>query len=894
LKYTFILYCLLFSSSLFAQPEPRREILINNGWSFLKNDSSAHSTNWEQVTIPHTWNIEDVMDDVPGYYRGVGVYKRQLQIDNTLNGKQLFLFFEGVNQVAEIFVNGKKAGNHVGGYAAFSVDITPFIKPGNGNEIIVKVDNRYNADIPPLSADFSFFGGIYRDVLLIAVETVHFSLNDFGSKGVFIITPSVTRSSASVVVKTTLTNKLHDKQKIKIVSSVTNKKGKKVGAAFSVQTVEQGADQSFSNTVIKIKDPHLWSPESPYLYTVTTEIRDAVSNRLLDIIKNPLGLRWFRFDSKNGFFLNDKPYKLIGSSRHQDYKGMGNAVPKKFATRDVELIKEMGGNFLRVAHYPQDPAILEACDRLGILASVEIPIVNEITESESFYNNCEDMQVEMIRQHFNHPSVIMWCYMNEVLLKPHYNDNKEKQKIYYANIARLAKRLDSITRKEDPFRYTMMAHHGDFIRYKEVGLIDIPMLVGWNLYSGWYGGDMSGFPAFLDQFHKAYPDKPMMVTEYGADADPRIRSNEPVRFDKSVEYATSFHQYYLDAMLRRPFVAAAMIWNLADFNSETREESMPHINNKGLLEWDRTPKDPYYYYKAMLQKTPFVKILGSSIRGAIADSATDISTQIIQVASNMEENNLMVNGKLFGNKKPNNGMVEWRIPLNNGINYIEIKARRKGEVLSDKKIIECSIAAYSLSASEDSFSQINILLGAKRSFINKDNELWQPDQVYRKGSWGHVGGKPFKLINNNRLPYGTDKNIKGTDDDPVYQTQQVGIEKYKIDAPKGEYELTLHFSELLGGTVKGLDYNLDSEDRIEPSGKRIFDVFVNNKMMLENFNITGQYGAASSVSKVVRLSVKDNNGIEIVFKPVEGDPILNALQLKRIIPNNQHEQTAIQ
>ena len=516
-----------------------KDQITSDGWSFLKNDSSAHSTNWEQVTIPHTWNIEDVMDDVPGYYRGVGVYKRQLQIDNTLNGKQLFLFFEGVNQVAEIFVNGKKAGNHVGGYAAFSVDITPFIKPGNGNEIIVKVDNRYNADIPPLSADFSFFGGIYRDVLLIAVETVHFSLNDFGSKGVFIITPSVTRSSASVVVKTTLTNKLHDKQKIKIVSSVTNKKGKKVGAAFSVQTVEQGADQSFSNTVIKIKDPHLWSPESPYLYTVTTEIRDAVSNRLLDIIKNPLGLRWFRFDSKNGFFLNDKPYKLIGSSRHQDYKGMGNAVPKKFATRDVELIKEMGGNFLRVAHYPQDPAILEACDRLGILASVEIPIVNEITESESFYNNCEDMQVEMIRQHFNHPSVIMWCYMNEVLLKPHFNNNKEKQKIYYANIARLAKRLDSITRKEDPFRYTMMAHHGDFIRYKEVGLIDIPMLVGWNLYSGWYGGDMSGFPAFLDQFHKAYPDKPMMVTEYGADADPRIWSNERVRFDKSVEYFTN-------------------------------------------------------------------------------------------------------------------------------------------------------------------------------------------------------------------------------------------------------------------------------------------------------------------------------------------------------------------
>lgn len=893
LKLIISLYFFLVAYTMYAQPIV---IPLNKDWQFttdklIINDNKNDTHNWQQIELPHTWNTDDVMDDTPGYYRGEGWYRKRLVADKTLKGKEVHLFFEGANQVTTVFVNGKKAGEHTGGYTAFSIPITSLLTWNNANEIVIKVDNSYNRNIPPLTADFTFYGGIYRDVSLVAVDPIHFSFNEQGSRDVFITTPQVNNKMASVKVRGVVADKGISSRIIKISTAVYDKKGKKIKEKISTIVTGAGTGKKFEQEITSIAHPRLWSPAEPYLYKVVTTIVDAKTGKTLDVIINPLGFRWFHFDAAKGFFLNGKPTKLIGASRHQDYKGMGNAVPDKLARRDVELIKEMGGNFLRVAHYPQDPSVLQACDELGIVASVEIPIVNEITESDSFYENCERMQVEMIRQNFNHPSVIMWCYMNEVLLKPQFNTDKGRQKIYFSNITKLARRLDSITRKEDPYRYTMMAHHGDFNRYRDVGLIDIPMIVGWNLYSGWYGGNLNDFPSFLDQFHKTYPGKPMMVTEYGADADPRIHSTNPVRFDKSVEYTTALHQYYLAAMMDRPFVAAAMIWNLADFNSETRTESMPHINNKGLLQWDRTPKDTYYYYKAMLAKKPFIKILGPSFRGAVADSATNVTHQTLQVAGNVEEVMLTVNGKQQERKRVINGIGEWKVPFQNGINNIEVKAQYNGIVVTDHQIIEYRLQPYQFINDVIPFRQLNILLGAKRYFTDSGNELWIPDQPYHEGSWGYTGGKAFKLSNNNRLPYGTDKNIKGTADDPIYQTQQTGIEKYNIDVPPGEYELTLYFSELMGGIVKGLEYNLADGDRIEPNGKRIFDIIVNGNQWLKNFNIAEQYGLAIAVEKIIKITVAGTGGIEIVFKPIEGEPVLNALKVKSITTTRQEADT---
>jgi beta-galactosidase len=481
--------------------------------------------------------------------------------------------------------------------------------------------------------------------------------------------------------------------------------------------------------------------------------------------------------------------------------------------------------------------------------------------------------------------------MNEVLLRPHYNNDKPKQEIYFAAITRLAKSLDSLTRAEDPYRYTMIAHHGDYKRYRENGLIDIPMVVGWNLYSGWYGPRMEDFPVFLDAFHKDYPQKPIVVSEYGADADPRISSTDPVRFDKSVEYATRLHQYYMGEMMKRPFVAGAMIWNLADFNSETRTESMPHVNNKGLMEWDRTPKAPYYYYKAILSKTPFVKIITTLPTAGIADENKGTCTRILQAASNLDIIELIFNGKKMVASHVINGIAEWEVPFHNGVNSIEIHATKNGREYTDRSMVSFRLQPFDLAEDKNSFSPINVLLGANRYFIDRDGQVWMPDQEYKKGNWGFIGGSVYKIANNNRLPYGSDKNIMGTYDDPIYQTQRTGIEKYKLDLPKGEYEMKFHFAELQGGLVKELPYNLSDPDRIEPKGKRIFNMHINGRLVLDNFDIAAQYGPSTAVVRTASVIVTDTNGIEISFMPIEGAPVLNALQVTRIDKDQKAKTT---
>lgn len=880
-------YLLYFVVFFTAKPADAQRMVLpfNKDWQFSKDNFSFNDTaaRWQKITLPHTWNIADVMDDEPGYYRGIGSYRKKFSVDSKFKGKDIYLFFEGANQESVIFINGKKAGEHTGGYTAFNINLTPFLHFDKENELLVKVDNSHNKNIPPLTADFTFYGGIYRDVFLIAVDPVHFSFNNNGSKNVFITMPSVSKEKAAVIIRGNISNTNNKTGKIKVVTTVLDAKGRLVVNNSSDLVFGSAAEKTFEQSFF-IPQPKLWSPENPYLYKVVTKITDGATGKVLDEITNPLGLRWYKFDAAKGFFLNDKPLKIIGASRHQDFKGMGNAVPDSLARKDVELLKAMGGNFLRVAHYPQDPSVLQACDELGILASVEIPVVNEITESDSFYNNCMQMQVEMIRQHFNHPSVIMWCYMNEILLRPSFSNDKERQKIYFSNIAMLAKKLDSITRKEDPYRPTMIAHHGNYNQYKEVGLIDIPMIVGWNLYQGWYGANIKDLPVYLDRFHKEYPAKPMMITEYGADADPRIHSTTPVRFDKSVEYATAFHQYYFKEIMQRPFVAGAMVWNLADFNSETRNETMPHINNKGLLEWDRTAKDPYYYYKAMLVKEPFVKILGSSLRGGIADSGSLVSAQKIQIAGNVNDIEVFLNDQKQSIIKTDNGIAELNVQFKNGNNIIEAKALQNGKRVSDKKIIDFQLQPYLFTDKGISFSQLNILVGAKRSFVDNEGLLWIPNQDYRKGSWGSVGGKPFKLPKG-QLPYGTDKNIKGTNNDPVYQAQQTGISAFRLDVPDGDYELVLHFAELLGGKVEGMIYNLDAGGRTEAESKRIFTVLVNGRAVLENFNIAGQHGSTVGVRHQVNIRAENNTGIKITFQAVEGEPVLNALQLKKISGN---------
>jgi beta-galactosidase len=879
-------FCILLTAlHCYAQ---RVVVPLNDNWQFIKDSTvdplKGPVSGWQTVNLPHTWNIADVMDDQPGYYRGIGWYKKIVDIPAQVKGRQYFIYFEGANQQTTVFVNGKKAGSHIGGYTAFCIAITPLLDPSGKNELLVKVDNSYNENIAPLSADFTFYGGIYRQVSLIATSDIHFSLMDNASKAVYISTPQVSAIKASISIRTNFINESPVKRKLRISTIIGDRQHIKRTEVNTFVTVDANESNDITQDIAAFNAPHLWSPEDPYLYTATTTITDASTGELLDEVNNSIGFRWFKFDAGKGFFLNGKSYKLIGTSRHQDYKDMGNAVPKKLAIDDIALIKNTGANFFRVAHYPQDPAVMEACDRLGLLSSVEIPLVNEITESTAFYNNCMHMQVEMIRQNYNHPSVIIWCYMNEILLRPHFSSDKERQKIYFAAITKLAVSLDSITRKEDPYRYTMIANHADFNKYSDNQLTSLAMITGWNLYSGWYSGTPEDFPAFLDRHHEKLPQQPFMITEYGADADNRIRSLAPLRFDKSVEYTTKFHQFYITEIMKRPFVAGAVVWNLADFNSETRTETMPHINNKGLLTWDRIPKDPYYLYQAVFSKKPFVKITaaGWRTRGGVADSTGEYCYQPLQAASNLNALQLKMNGKTFAAAKVEHGLASWQLPFINGVNNIVVWGIKGNRVYRDTLSINFLLEPYVFTNSKTAFKQMNILLGATRYFIDSAQQLWIPCQAYRTGSWGCIGGRAFIIENNNRLPYGTDRNILGTVDDPVYQTQQAGIKAFCFDVPEGNYEISLYFAELQGGLVKYPPYNLSDTARDENTVKRIFNVYINNEPFLQNFNMAKEYGITKAIIKKTTIAVTKNNGITIAFKAIEGEPVLNALQLKKL------------
>lgn len=877
--YHFFFLFVLFPSVLLSGQNIK--ISINNNWEFSKNN-----TDWERVQLPHSWNDHDVMDDEPGYYRGVCTYKKNFTADERFVDKELYLHFEGVNQIADIYINGKHAFQHVGGYTAFTVPLDGLLTFGDNqpNEITVKVDNRWNKDVPPLSADFTFFGGIYRDVYLIAKNPVHFSPFDYSSEGVYITPSNVSEQKADLHVKAIVKNTITKKTRLTLRTLLYDRQGIMVAQKETPFVVDSRSDRPIEHDLLSVSSPQLWSPESPYLYSAVNQIIDS-TGKVLDEIVNSVGFRWFRFDPQTGFYLNGKHYKLIGASRHQDYQFRANALDDDYAVRDIEMLKKMGGNFLRIAHYPQDISVIQACDRLGILCAIEIPLVNEITGSKEFEKNSVNMLMEMLRQYYNHPSLVIWCYMNEILLRDKHNDDKVKQKEYHKSVYNLAQKLENIIRQEDPSRYTMHASHGAYTKYKDAGLLDLPMIVGWNIYNGWYGGQFEGFSKFLDRFHADFPDKITAVTEYGADNDPRIRSDQPIRFDKSTEYSTLFHQYYYKAMMERPYVAAGMIWNLADFNSESRMETMPHINNKGILTWDRKIKDQYLFYQTQLTDEPRISILsaGWEKRTGIAEEGTYITIQPLTVASNLLSVELFVNDISLGIKQVTDGLTEWDVPFKNGYNTIIARGEKNGEPVKDETVIEFLMQPYHLTDRELPFKNINVMLGSTRYFLDPETgEIWMPDQPYRKGGFGHIGGQPYQFESNGRTPFGTDKAIDHTDNDPVYQTQQVGIEEYRLDVPTGQYELVLHFAELEGGKTVDLAYNLGSQAESETTlERRVFDVSLNGKLILEDFNIEERYGLANAVQVKVPLFVTDQ-GISIRFTKKQNEPVLNAVQLRKL------------
>ena len=889
MKKLFYIFILLFIVG-WAQAQQRVVYTINDGWKFTKGSpfeaqlTGCDDSSWETVNIPHTWNDKDADDETPGFYRGPVWYRKQLFIDKSQEGRRAVIYFEGANQEVRFYLNGQFVGEHKGGYTRFCFDITPHLRYGQENLFAIYVNNVYNPNIPPLSADFTFFGGIYRDVYLQFMNPVHIATNDYASSGVYIRTPEVNNSAASVEITTLLTNDMSQSTEIRVENIICDADGKEVKKTQAEVKLAAGETKTDISKKIKIDSPRLWDIDDPYRYMVYTRILDKRKGTLLDEVVNPLGLRWFKFDSEKGFFLNGKGRKLIGTARHQDYFQKGNALRDELHVQDVLLLKEMGGNYLRVSHYPQDPVIMEMCDKLGIVTSVEIPVVNAVTETEEFLHNSVEMAKEMVRQDFNRPSVMIWGYMNEIFLRRPYTEGKQLED-YYRFTEKVARALEATIREEDPSRYTMMAYHNMPQYYEDAHLTEIPMIQGWNLYQGWYEPDINEFQRLLDRAHKVYKGKVLMVTEYGPGVDPRVHSYQPERFDFSQEYGLVYHKHYLNEMMKRPFVAGSSLWNLNDFYSESRVDAVPHVNNKGVVGLNREKKDVYWFYKTALSRRPIL-VIGNrewKSRGGVVNTAQKECIQSVPVFSNAEEVELFVNNKSLGKKKIDDNYALFDVPFVGGENLLEAVAVTGDNKLRDMLRIQFQLVGSRLKDEAVPFTELNVMLGSPRYFEDRAaNVAWIPEQEYKPGSWGFIGGTSYRRQTGFGTMLGSDIDIHGTDMNPIFQTQRVGIKSFKADVPNGEYSVYLHWAELESDKEReALVYNLGADSEQTFAGNRSFGISINGTTVSDDFNVARDYGYARAVIKKFVITVKDGKGVSVDFHKKEGEPILNAIRIYR-------------
>ena len=860
LTFTFI----AFVGFVYAQ-QVRHIETINDSWNFYKGTiespfSEDLNLEWEKVTIPHSWNTEDILDDEDGYYRGEGWYKKTLEIPQIYENQQVFLLFEAANQVTSLYLNGKPVGeDHIGGYTTFARDITSAIKSGK-NEITVKVDNAHNDEIVPQAADFSFYGGIYRDIHLIITKPVHFEVANLGANAIFVRTPEVSEASAKISVQSKLVRPKKGTYYIK--QSLFDAKHNLVKEMKSKSIFGKDVFSEFS-----ISNPNLWSPDSPYLYKLVSEITDKKGN-VYDRIENPVGFRWFSFDPKKGFFINGKQTKLIGTCRHQDFYGKANAVSDEIHRNDMKLLKEMGSNFLRIAHYPQDPAILEMCNKLGLVATLEIPFVDKAAANEAGKQNSINMLKEAIRFNYNNPAIVAWNLGNETTMKAPADLGEEYTKHFVSTHEALAKTI----KEEDKTRYSYSVFFRQPAYQDRLG-IRLTEIVGYNKYYGWYIEELEDIDKNLRDLVKQTlelnPDKPFILSEYGGGADPRIRSYKPTRFDFSVEYQFLLHKAYLKTILDMPDIVGANVWNYADFQVEHRKDAVPHINNKGLVSSKRIKKDAYYLYQAILNKTPFIGITSKEWkkRAGIADVVNgQVATQPVTIAGNTKNVELFINGKSLGTKAFDFSSVVFDVPFKNGTNLIEVVSEKEGKTLKDFAHIEFTLHPKDLESETNPFKEIAINVGSYCYFIEDHNVdyLWMPDKAYEKGGFGYVGGELLRTKTKRRNNIGTDVSVKGTENDPIFQTQMIGIDAYKFDVPDGTYELSLLLAEL-----KTKDDN-------------VMDIMVNGKTLWSDLNLKQEYGDDRGVDKRFLITVEDDKGITVNFKARKGETRLSGIKLRKV------------
>jgi beta-galactosidase len=859
--------------------EPRASMDLSHGWRFRQAgglsdvpSSAFDDSQWIQVELPHTWNRigneGTERSPLSNLAQGVGWYRLRFRTPPSSMARRYFLQFDGVGAIADVWVNGRYLGKHAGAFSRFRFDASAAINPSGENLLVVKADNSRpqpgssTESIIPLSGDFFIFGGIYRSVTLIITDPVHMDMLDYGGPGLYARAADIDSNSAAVRVTARLVNEGPKPQAVIVETRIES--GPKIVVASESRQVSASPSQPVMlESTLHIERPRLWQGmKDPYLYKLVMTVR---SNRgvLFDQVVQPLGLRSLRFDSDKGFFLNGEHLFLKGASMHQDRPVKGWAISSADQAQDFDLLRDMGGNAVRLAHYQHDQYSYELADALGIVAWAEIPLVNKVSfdgssASPELAANARQQLIELIRQNYNHPSIAVWSIGNETDLTATQIKGPSKP-------ATLLQSLDLLAKKEDPSRFTTLADccepgiapgagaatAGIAPRDAIVGLADT---IGYNRYFGWYTGQLDDFGAMLDQAHTRHPALPIAVSEYGAGAaltqhtdDPTGGPINPHGRPHPEEFQNWYHEASWNALRDRGYLWAAFIWNMFDFSSDSRHEGdLTDINEKGLVSYDRrTRKDAFYFYRANWSSQPTLHLVGRRY----VDRAYGVVE--VKAYSNAAQARLRLNDQDQGVTPCAAGICLWRsVHLSTGTNELHATADIGATALADT--IQWTFAG--------SLDKVRIKAGDLSGSVSKAGQRYGSDTYF---SGGKAGG-----INAPDSPASA-RIAVAADDSGIYDTYREGAFSYRVPVPTGRYQVTLKFQEPAAGAA----------------GVREFDVLINGKNMLKRFDIFAAAGGKlKGVDRSVDATSRDG-GITIEFRPLKGNALVSALSITSLEPH---------
>lgn len=654
----------------------RKVLNLSQAWKFLKQDveSAQHisydDSKWNQLSIPHTWNAIDGANGNE-FHRGASWYRKIVTLPEEEKGNRVYIEFQGSNSVTDVFLNGKHLGQHRGGYSTFRFDLTEHFVFGESNMLAVKVDNSAFEDVYPLRADFTFYGGIYRDVNLIVVDPIHVDLLDYGASGVYVVQEEVSDEQATLRINTRIANHFTEAKKVRLWVELFDQSGKNVGYRAAEVNIASGETQSV-NLAMTIKEPKLWNGlKNAHMYEARVTLQRH--NDTVDEVVIPFGVRYFHVDPKQGLFLNGQNVRLNGVARHQDRKDMGWAITHKEHEEDMALIKEIGATSIRLAHYQHDQYFYDLCDREGMVVWAEIPFITQMSQTDFTGENAKTQMVELIRQNFNHPSILFWGIQNEIQIGSKYE----------ADVRQVVRELNELTKKEDPTRLTTMANL--FLVDEKDEYNYITDIIGYNKYYGWYTGKAEDFAQWLDRFHETNPNTSLSISEYGAEGIIEYHSDEPKVKDYTEEYHALYHEKVWKIFEERPYLWATYVWNMFDFGANIRDEGgVKGRNNKGLVTYDRkVKKDAYFMYKAHWSNEPFVHVTGKRYVERASEKTN------LKVYTNCEEVTLFVNGAKTETHSGANRIVVFKdVALGYEQNHIEVKAHAAGATVTDEAWLE--------------------------------------------------------------------------------------------------------------------------------------------------------------------------------------------------------------